>query len=868
MGEGAPTSRISYYRAGNDIGGVEGRDQVVSASDGLVISARGKTLAEYPNLPFYQQSSPATVYVVDAHGWIYRYTHLKSVDPTVRLGGRIKIGQPVGRLGKEEGAGYYAHLHFDIKSRKPSGKWGVEDAHAFLWEADRREHRPAVVAVARPHLVTWAGESVTLDGSRSWSASGEISRYEWRFSEGTSAGGPRVERKYDRAGRYSEILEVADRDGRVDYDFAIVDVIERGHGDKVSAGIHAAYHPSLNIRPGDPVTFVVRTAGTIPSGETWDFGDGSPLVKVRSDASTGAEKFDYAQAVHSFAKPGHHLVRVEHTTGTGATITARLHVEVEGQATPKADGAKPEADAWRSWLDRKLLPPEEARNMLSAFVERSIQPLPLPPNLEGWQRRRDNLRHDVLRILGLDDLLPPRWDLKLTSKGTIQRDGIRIERITYETYPGLAVAGLLYIPDNVAGRVPGVVSITGHTTISKAADYIQRRNVNLALRGCVVLCYDYHGYGERKTGEHSHHSTGENSHDIRSFSFSRRTATALEVLDAVRALDVLTARPDVDPRRIGFTGESGGGNSTYWVAALDPRVFLAVPVSSVTTFDYWIRTDANWDWHQRPPGIRRRADIGTLLALHAPHPLLVISSRHGTDDQEFPLHEAEKSFQWAKHVYGLFSAEDAAAHYESATDHGYQEDKRARLYRAVERWLRPPSPRGDRELPARVEDADDLRCGLPQDNLTDRAIYRQWLKPLPRVRTPSDPGASRAFLRGRLGWPQPWPEIEAAKVGRDTNGPWSAEFWLMEPEPGIRLPAVRIVATGAIAPMTLIPGRDEQAVARALRAGSQVLAFDPRGTGEIAEGPGSVRNWAWFAGRPGPGQQALDLVQAARFCRR
>ena len=70
-------------------------------------------------------------------------------------------------------------------------------------------------------------------------------------------------------------------------------------------------------------------------------------MTVRSDASTGAAgKFDYAQTVHSFAKLGHYLVRVEHTTGTGATITARLHVEVDGEATPKADGAKPEADAF------------------------------------------------------------------------------------------------------------------------------------------------------------------------------------------------------------------------------------------------------------------------------------------------------------------------------------------------------------------------------------------------------------------------------------------------------------------------------------------------------------------------------------------
>jgi hypothetical protein len=329
MGEDAPTSRNIYYHAGNDIGGVEGIDQVVCASDGLVISARGKTLAEYPNLPFYQQSSYATVYVLDARGWIYRYTHLKSVDPSMRLGERIKIGQNVGRLGKEEGAGYYAHLHFDIKSRQPSGKWGVEDAYAFLWEAYQREYKPTILAVARPHLLTWVGESVTLDGTRSWSASGPITQYEWTFGDGKSALGSQIERKYDKPGRYSEILKVTDRDGHVGYDFAIVDVIERDRGDKPSAGIHAAYYPSLNIRAGDKVTFVVRTAGTIPSGETWDFGDGSPPVKVRSDASTGTVSPSYAETVYAFAKPGHYLVRVDHTTQTGALITTRLYVLVE-----------------------------------------------------------------------------------------------------------------------------------------------------------------------------------------------------------------------------------------------------------------------------------------------------------------------------------------------------------------------------------------------------------------------------------------------------------------------------------------------------------------------------------------------------------
>ena len=527
----------------------------------------------------------------------------------------------------------------------------------------------------------------------------------------------------------------------------------------------------------------------------------------------------------------------------------------------------PQDRSWEGWLDKKLLPRDEANGMLRAFLDKQLQPLPLPQTREAWLARRDDLRREILAVLGIDDLVPPHWDLAVQPKGTLRRQGYRIEKVTFESYPGMALAAVVYVPEAITGRVPGIVSISGHSTTSKAADYVQQRSVNLALRGCVVLSYDYYGYGERKTGDHPHHPIGANGHDLRSFSFTRRTATAIEVLDAIRAIDVLAARPEVDAERIGFTGESGGSNSTYWIAALDPRVKLAVPVSSVTTFDYWIRTDCNWDWHQRPPGIRRLADIGTLLALHAPGPLVIISSRRHTDDQEFPLEEAEKSYQWAKHVYRLLSAEDAVTHYESTTAHGYQEDKREQLYRAVERWLRPPFAKGDKELPVKVESVADLRCGLPEKNLTFRDIYAEWLRPLPRPSTPADPAALRTFLRQRLGWPQPLPEVKAEKVGQEQKGSWSAEFWLFEPEPGIRLPAVRIGRPGAGGSITLVPGRDRQAVARVLEAGGQVLALDLRGAGEIAPAAGNVRNWAWFAGRPWPGQWALDLVQAARFCR-
>jgi dienelactone hydrolase len=557
-------------------------------------------------------------------------------------------------------------------------------------------------------------------------------------------------------------------------------------------------------------------------------------------------------------------------------------VEVE----KKPDGKAPNTAVWEPWLDRKLLPAEEAQGMMQAFVEKQLEPLPLPRNLADWQKQRDKLGQDVLKILGLDDLIPAKWDLNLSSKGTLRRDGYRIEKITFETWPGFANAALLYIPDSVEGRVPGIVSISGHTPHSKAADYVQQRNVNLVKRGCVVLSYDYFGYGDRKTGKHPDRPEGPNGHGIRSFSYSRRSATALEVLDAIRALDVLTARPDVDPERIGFTGESGGSNTTYWIAALDPRVKLAVPVSSVTTFDYWIRGDINWDWHQRPPGIRRVADIGTLLALHAPRPLVVISSKRGTDDEEFPLPEAEKSHQWARHVYGLYDSNDRVKHYESTTGHGYQEDKRQELYLAVERWLNPPQPRAGQELPAKIEAVEDLRCELPEGNQTFRGIFAEWLKPLPRAEKTDDPTLFRKFLRERLGWPERLPDVQPQLMASEVNSLWTAQFWIIETEPGIRLPVVSINPKNAVSPpLTLVPGRDKSAVSRALKKGDVVVAFDLRGIGEMQSGKGgtwpwmagepwstllgdsdaSWSNWSWFAGRPVPGQWAFDTAQIARF---
>ena len=338
-GDRPPAERPIYYHSGNDLGGCEGMVGVVSACDGLVVSARGKAMPEYADAPFYKPRGDYDyVYVLDAHGWFYRYAHLKSIDEAVQPGRRVKAGQKIGVLGKEGSSGGWAHLHFDIKAKQPSGKWGIQDAYPFLWEAYHREHKPELVAVARPHHLVAAGEKVTLDGSRSWSAVGKVSRYQWTFHDGGTAEGATVECTYKRPGSYSEILKVTDARGRIDYDFAVVQVIDKDQKEKFPPTIHASYAPTFDIRAGDPVTFKVRTFRADVGDETWDFGDGSEPVKVRSDGNARPhDPKGYAETVHRFARAGHYLVRVDGTGHGGLKATAHLQVRVAEKGPVKPE---------------------------------------------------------------------------------------------------------------------------------------------------------------------------------------------------------------------------------------------------------------------------------------------------------------------------------------------------------------------------------------------------------------------------------------------------------------------------------------------------------------------------------------------------
>jgi hypothetical protein len=158
--------------------------------------------------------------------------------------------------------------------------------------------------------------------------------------------------------------------------------------------------------------------------------------------------------------------------------------------------AQPDLDL----LQKPILNPTERQSMMFSFVERNLRPIDLPSTLADWETRKPILLDQIHKLVGLEDL-QHRGPVKWIAKGLLDRDSYTIEKILYESYPGMMVSALVYTPKGLTAPAPAMVSITGHTTCdSKANVEAQARSVNLARRGLIVVTYDYIGTFERNTG--------------------------------------------------------------------------------------------------------------------------------------------------------------------------------------------------------------------------------------------------------------------------------------------------------------------------------------------------------------------------------
>jgi len=312
---------------------------------------------------------------------------------------------------------------------------------------------------------------------------------------------------------------------------------------------------------------------------------------------------------------------------------------------------------------------------------------------------------------------PERTPLEARTVGSFEREGYRVEKVLYQSRPELYVSANLYVPTHGVPPYPAVLFQMGHSRNGKAYDVYQRCCQGLARLGYVVLAFDPMGQGERvyypdASGVNSRLSSPDNEHTVpgKQMLLYGDTSTRLQVWDAIRSLDYLAGLPMVDAKRIGTTGQSGGGTLSMFLMAVDDRLAAAVVCSGNTENV----ACANFN----PPGSTDDAEqdfIGSgplgfdrwdTMYPFAPKPLLVTVSDHdffGTYSPAYITNGWEE-FQKLQKVYEVLGHADRLAWSDSPLPHSLAYDTRLKVYNWFERWLKGSEQPIEQEPPVAPEE--------------------------------------------------------------------------------------------------------------------------------------------------------------------
>jgi dienelactone hydrolase len=271
--------------------------------------------------------------------------------------------------------------------------------------------------------------------------------------------------------------------------------------------------------------------------------------------------------------------------------------------------------------------------------------------LDDWNRRKDELRHQLFEMLGLDPL-PERTDLKATTTGTLDHPEFTVEKLHFQSRPGLYVTGNLFVPKQRKAPAPAIFYVCGHARVAKdgvpfgAKAHYQHHGAWFARNGYVCLVIDTLQLGEI---EGIHHGTYDRN---RWWWLSRGyTPAGVEAWNCIRALDYLETRPEVDRSRIGVTGRSGGGAYSWWISALDDRIRAAVPVAGITDLQNYV-VDGAVEGHCDCMFLVNtyRWDYPQVAALNYPRPLLISNTDR---DPIFPLDGVYRTYSKVRGLYEL-----------------------------------------------------------------------------------------------------------------------------------------------------------------------------------------------------------------------
>ena len=289
---------------------------------------------------------------------------------------------------------------------------------------------------------------------------------------------------------------------------------------------------------------------------------------------------------------------------------------------------------------------------------------------------------------------PRKTPLNARIVGTVEGRHYRIEKLVFESRPNCLVTAHLYIPNQLNGPAPGVIGSCGHDAKGKNSATYQAFCQRLARNGFVTLIYDPFNQGERdqyyklrkresvRSSTHAHNMMGKQLELVGEWFGAWRT------WDGIRALDYLLSRPEIDPARIGLTGNSGGGTMTSWIWPVERRFTMAAPSCFVTTFAANLENELPADSEQYPPGaIRAGLDMADFFIARAPAPLILLGQTYCYFDRR----GLKQAYGDVRRFYDLIGAPACATDlFIGPEGHGYSHHNQEAMVRFFARHARRP----------------------------------------------------------------------------------------------------------------------------------------------------------------------------------
>lgn len=447
---------------------------------------------------------------------------------------------------------------------------------------------------------------------------------------------------------------------------------------------------------------------------------------------------------------------------------------------------------------------------------------------------------------------PERTPLNAKITGRIQDPEFTIEKVLFESQPGLYVTANLYLPNEAKYPKPwnGVVVVCGHSHNGKAYENYQRVTALHALNGIAAMIVDPIDQGERFQNidpvakkELSASVHGHNLLGIGSILLGRNTAM-FEIWDAMRAFDYMQTRDDIRHENLGLAGLSGGGTQTSYVMALEDRVDVACTCCYTCSLFGLMKMNETQDAEQNIFGQAAFGmDHADYCMMRAPKPTFF-----GTATKDFfPIEMGWQSFRDSKRLFSRMGYGNQVDLTETDNQHGYDKTLREATVRFMLRFL------DHREAP--IFEPESLKAHTDEElrvtpegftMLLDGArstfdLNRDYAKRLAAARKPID-AETVAKIRelARIRDAEAFGEMKVQALGEEKLDGVTVKKLILEPEPGIWLPALLIQAADAPEKTDVViyvsdsgktAGWDEN-ILPMVKAGKSVLTVDLRGYGE------------------------------------